>query len=404
MNISGKHKRLTDFWVAGINYRTTDTATRGKFSIDSIQYTQALCEARALGLTELFILSTCNRTEIYGFAQKPAELVSLIARQTPDAAVPFHEVAYIKNGREAVLHLFNVSAGLDSQLLGDYEIVGQVKAAVAHARRAGFIGTCLGRLVSSALQASKSIRSRTRLSNGTVSVAFAAVQYIKNSYGDLKDRNVLIIGAGEMGRSACKSLLEIISARQITVINRTAEKAIAFADAFKLEYAPIADIDRCIDAADIVLVATASPVPLVTKAQLTMPCEKLIIDLSVPNNVAPDISSLPGITLVNVDELSRIKDETLLQREAEVPLARLILDEQIADLEDWYGTHTILHVVQDKLCDLEESCAGERNPGTMTPGGQVHHIIASLAIKVKQENTIGCHCINAFNEYIGSRL
>jgi len=404
MNTSGKHKSLNDFWVAGINYRTTDTTIRGQFAIDPLQYIKALREASQRGLTELFILSTCNRTEIYGFASCSGDLAGLISRQTQQSAVLFQDLAYVKNGREAARHLFNVSAGLDSQLLGDYEIVGQVKAAVDHARKAGFIGTCLGRLVSSALQASKSIRTHTRLSNGTVSVAFAAVQYIRNHFPDLDDKKVLLIGTGEIGRSACKSLVSFIPSKNITVINRTEERAIAVAAEHRIQQVSFLEMDRCITASDIILVATNSPVPIVNKHQLAGLSGKLIIDFSVPNNVAPDVRSLSGMTLVDVDELSRIKDETLQQRAAEVPLATELINAHLQELEEWYGRHTILDVVKDKLCDLEVSGVGQEADGNSVPGERVHNIIASLAIKVKQEHTVGCHCITAFNEYIGSRL
>ncbi len=408
MSVTGKQRNIANFWVAGITYRTKDIATRSSFAVNGAQYSEALQLAAARGLKELFILSTCNRTEIYGYAPYVQDLTSLIAphHELPGTA-SFHDLAYIKNGPEAVRHLYRVAAGLDSQILGDYEIVGQVKAAVNHSRKAGFIGTYLDRLINCALQSAKAIRTRTRLSNGTVSVAFAAVQYIKAAIGEVRDQKVLLIGTGKIGRNACKSLVAGFPPRNITVLNRTEEKARALAAEFGLNHGAFASMDEQIRAADIILVATNADQPIITSRHLAAGSPKLIIDLSIPNNVAPSVATLPGITLVNVDELSKIKDETLQQREAEVPLAELIITEHMAELEDWYGTRRILHTVQDKLHELHTTYYDAGIPESPTArsgqsGKNVHSIIASLAVKVKQEPTVGCHCIAAFNEFIGT--
>ncbi len=409
MRVTGKKKNITDFWVAGITYRNTDVSTRSAYAINQAQYADILKLAQDRGVTRLFILSTCNRTEIYGFASQASELTSLIS---PHHAVPgvdsFHNLAYIKNGLEACRHLFSVAAGLDSQLLGDYEIVGQVKAAVNFSRKAGFIGPYLDRIVNCALQSAKAIRTNTRLSNGTVSVAYAAVQHMKSHYAEtLQDKKVLLVGTGKIGRNACKSLIACLPSQNITVINRTASKAVALAQEFGMQHAPFSGMQQQIDASDIVIVATNAELPIINAGHLSDTRERLVIDLSIPNNVAPEVHNLPHTTLINVDELSRIKDETLQAREAEVPLAEVILDTHLKELENWYGTRIILHTVEDKLKQLHTTYHNsspedyDYTPVTL-PGKNVHSIIASLAVRVKQENTVGCHCIAAMNEFIGT--
>ncbi|MBS1935889.1 MAG: glutamyl-tRNA reductase, partial [Bacteroidetes bacterium] len=162
---------ISKFFIAGINYKKTDAAVRGQFAISNEQYLQILSLAPSYGVHELFILSTCNRTEIYGFAENVSQLIDLLCTQTKSSKELFINSAYIKNGISAIEHLFNVAAGLDSQILGDYEIVGQIKQAVKFSKEQNFIGAFMERLFNCVLQSSKAIKNQTELSGGTVSVS-----------------------------------------------------------------------------------------------------------------------------------------------------------------------------------------------------------------------------------------
>ena len=179
---------ISGFHIVGINYKKTDAAIRGQFAISNEQYEKLLSLAPAYHLSELFILSTCNRTEIYGFADNARQLADLLCTATMGNREDFLDMAYIKRGAEAIEHLFLVSAGIDSQILGDYEIVGQIKQAVKFAREHNFVGPFLERLVNCVLQSSKAVKNQTELSGGTVSVSFAAIQYIRERYTDLTDK------------------------------------------------------------------------------------------------------------------------------------------------------------------------------------------------------------------------
>src|SRR5271170_173668 len=185
---------ISGFFVVGINYKKTDAAIRGQFAIGNEQYEKMLALAPSFNLTELFVLSTCNRTEIYGFADNSAHLAGLLCTQASGELGAFLEMAYIRKGVAAVTHLFEVGAGLDSQILGDYEIVGQIKQAVKFARDRQNIGPFLDRLVNCVLQASKAIKNQTALSGGTVSVSFAAIQYIRERISEPGNKNILVIG------------------------------------------------------------------------------------------------------------------------------------------------------------------------------------------------------------------
>src|SRR5205814_2905254 len=278
-------KNILKFWIVGINYKKADAATRGQFAIQNEQYANLLVNALANGLNEVFVLSTCNRTEIYGFADHSSQLVSLLCVHTTRTKETFLESSYIKNGKEAIEHLFNVSAGLDSQILGDYEIVGQIKTAVKLSKKLGCMNVLLERLINTVLQSSKAIKNQTELSGGTVSVSFAAVQYIREHVPNIADKKILLLGTGKIGKTTCKNLVHYLKTRNITLINRTVEKAAELAMELDLKYAPLTELSNYISQSDIILVATDSTEPTILFSHLEGQTDKLILDLSIPYNV-----------------------------------------------------------------------------------------------------------------------
>ncbi|MBS1660966.1 MAG: glutamyl-tRNA reductase, partial [Bacteroidetes bacterium] len=318
---------ISGFYVIGINYKKTDAAIRGQFAIGNEQYERILSLAPNYHLKELFVLSTCNRTEIYGFADDAVQLADLLCSETTGNRDSFMEMAYVKRGMEAVDHLFLVGAGIDSQILGDYEIVGQIKQAVKFARERQSIGASTERLVNCVLQASKSIKNQTGLSGGTVSVSFAAIQYIRENIADFSNKKILLVGTGKIGRNTCRNMVDYLSTHNIILINRTESKAAELAAEMGVFSAPISDIAEQAAAADIILVATNAEHPTLLRSHVEGHGDKLLIDLSIPCNVEESVTELPGVTLINVDELSKIKDETLQKREAEVPKAKAIIAE-----------------------------------------------------------------------------
>ncbi|HSB92473.1 MAG TPA: glutamyl-tRNA reductase, partial [Flavitalea sp.] len=278
-------QEISRFWVAGINYKKTDAAVRGQFAINEEQYSRVLNLAKKAGLQEVFVLSTCNRTEIYGLTPEVSILVDLLCSETQGEAETFRKLAYLKQGHAAINHLFDVGAGLDSQILGDYEIVGQIKNAVKFSRNEGCIGCFIERLVNGVLQASKNVKNQTSLSGGTVSVSFAAVQYIRENISNVASKRILLIGVGKIGRNTCKNLVDYLETTNIILINRTTDKAIELANELGIHYAPYSELSANIRSADIILVATNSTEPVVLRADLEGFEPKLIIDLSIPYNV-----------------------------------------------------------------------------------------------------------------------
>jgi glutamyl-tRNA reductase len=407
MHTNNKHN-IENFWVVGINYKKSDASVRGQFAISSEQYDRLLSLAPQYGLTDIFILSTCNRTEIYGSAANSTQLAELICSVTAGDAATFAEISYAKNGIAAMEHLYHVGAGLDSQILGDYEILGQIKKAVKHAKGHGFIGAFMERLINSVLQASKAIKTNTQLSGGTVSVSFAAVQYVKEYVAEIKDKKIVLIGAGKIGGITCRNLVDYLQNNNVTIVNRTEATAAELAKELNIHSAPFAALESELELADIIMVSTNAPEPVILKKHIDGKGKKLIIDLSVPCNVDIAAQQSKGITFVDVDMLSKIKDETLQKRKAEVPKAVAIIEEHIKEFKEWYAMRKhvpVLKEVKSKLKGIHIDPVLLSNAPLYMAEQAAHEekiqkVINSLATKMRESNTIGCNYIEAINNYI----
>lgn len=381
---------------------------RGMYAINTDQYNRILLNAHTYGVSSLFILSTCNRTEIYGFADNAEQLANLLCSETKGDAALFHRLAYIKNEKLAVMHLFNVAAGLDSQLLGDYEIVGQLKQAFKFAREHNFINNFLERLFNDVLRSSKSIKNETALSDGTISVSFAAVQYIKEHVPNFKDKKIMVVGTGKIGRNTCKNLVDYLGTRNITLINRTEEKAASLAMQLGVSYTPLGQIASYISSSDIIITATNAAQPFILYAQLQHEDEKLIIDLSVPHNVEERSGLLPNIKLVNVDELSKINDTSLEVRKMEIPKAKQIIITSVNEFMDWYHMRKNAPVLKAIKLKLNEM-VGSNNPEGISVAGQlqsvskdqlIQKVLNNTAGKMRADSQAGCYYIEAINEFM----
>jgi glutamyl-tRNA reductase len=402
-----KQERISGFWVAGISYKKADASIRGLFTISNNQYLQILQTAKAAGVPEFFILSTCNRTEIYGLASDADTLIGLLCSQNPDVQADFKKLSYIKCGADAVTHLLQVSAGLDSQILGDYEIVGQIKAAAKISKENGGIGPFMERLLNTALQASKAVKAGTCLSGGTVSVSFAAIQFIRN-IPNIADKKILMVGTGKIGRNTCKNLVDYLHTTNITLINRTIEKAQDIANELGLQCAPIQNLAAEANDADIIITSTNSPLPVIYASFFTGSKPRLIIDLSVPYDVDASVKSLDFIRLLNVDELSKMKDETLQKRMAQVPQANAIIAAHVEEFVSWCNMR--MHVpalvsLKSKLQQIDISHLGGCPAvlTTVTPDikeQKIKKVIKTTAVKMRSQERHGCSFIQAINDFM----
>ncbi len=402
---------ISKFFVAGISYKKTDASVRGAFAISDEQYRSILESAPSFGLNELLILSTCNRTEIYGLAEDVSQLIQLLCSQVAGSSEQFSELAYIKKGTEAIEHLFFVGAGLDSQILGDYEIIGQLKRAAKLSKEQNFIHSFMERLVNAVIQSSKTIKNQTAISGGTVSVSFAAIQCIRKKITDFSNRKILLLGTGKIGRNTCKNMVDYLETHQITLINRSPEKARRLATELNVKYAMIDELQAHIHASDIILVATNASEPTISYTDLVNTGNKLIIDLSIPYNVDPSAATLDNITLVNVDELSKLKDETLQKREAEVPKAKQIIAEHLDAFIEWCEMRKhvpVLKAVKIKLGEIHSSPLFSSPTYTIQPAAgveseeKIQRVINGMAHKMRRHNQQGCHFIEAIHEFISA--
>lgn len=399
---------LSRFFLAGISYKKADAETRGAFAISHEQYGHILEQVSSSPVDGLFIISTCNRTEIYGVAQNESQLVKLLCDHTRGDEKTFRELAYIKKGMEAVMHLFHVGAGLDSQILGDYEIVGQLKQAVKFSKENNGMNGFLERLVNGVLQASKEIKNETKLSTGSVSVSFSAIQYIRQNVKDYGNKRVLLFGTGKIGKNTCKNMVDYLGNSNITLINRTEEKAKSLAQELNLNCAPLTDLAKEISCSDIILVATGAEHPTVLKSHFESRQQKLIIDLSIPYNVEPGVRELVGIQLISVDQISQMKDNIVKNREAEVPKVQKIIAHHALAFSEWLQMRQhapALKALKNILHSIAVAHAKElSNPETRCPyisaEQQIRQIINKTAENMRTQNQQGCHQIHAISEFV----
>ena len=351
----------TSFYAIGLSYKKADATIRGKFSLDSKAKSTILIQAEAEGIESLIVTSTCNRTEIYGFANHPYELIKLLCENSNGTVEEFQEVAYIYKNQEAVNHMFRVGTGLDSQILGDFEIISQLKIAFNESKSNGLVNSFMERLINSVIQASKKIKTDTEISSGATSVSFASVQYIIKNVVDIANKNILLFGTGKIGRNTCENLVKHTKHEQITLINRTKDKAEKLAQKLDLVVKDYADLQLELQKADIVVVATGAQNPTIDKAILNLKKPLLILDLSIPKNVHENVIDVEGVTLIHLDHLSQITDETLENRKLQIPAAETIIEEINVEFTEWTKNRKFAPTIQalkEKLNAIKE---GELN-------------------------------------------
>jgi glutamyl-tRNA reductase len=323
------------FYVVGISHKKADAQLRGKFSLDNESKTKLLQQAKSIGIDSLVATSTCNRTEIYGFVRHPFELIKLLCDITEGNVQDFQSAAYTYKSSDAIHHMFRVGAGLDSQILGDFEIISQLKLSAKISKKHGVLNAFLERLINAVIQASKRIKTETKLSSGATSVSFASVQYIKKTIQDISSKNILLFGTGKIGRNTCENLIKHTKNKHLTLINRTRDKADKIAGKFKVLVKDYSQLQEEIGKSDVLIVATGAQNPTVDKYLIQNKNPLLILDLSIPKNVNENVTELPMVSLVHLDRLSQMTDETLETRKQFIPVAETIIAEIKTDFESW---------------------------------------------------------------------
>lgn len=340
------------FYAVGLSYRKADAETRGKFSLDADSKQALLLQAKQEGISSLIVTSTCNRTEIYGFAQHPFQLIKLLCDNSRGTVEEFQRAAFVYKNNEAINHVFRVGTGLDSQILGDFEIISQLKQSFTESKNYGLTNSFTERFVNSVIQASKRVKNETELSSGATSVSFASVQYIMNNVQDLHNKNILLFGTGKIGRNTCENLVKHTKNDHIVLINRTREKAEKVAGKFNLVVKDYDLLPLEVPKADVLVVATGAQMPTIDKDMMVLNKPLLILDLSVPKNVNPNVLDLPNVTLIHLDDLSKITDGTLENRKKHIPAAEAIIEDAMEEFTEWTNARKFaptINALKEKL-------------------------------------------------------
>lgn len=336
----------SSFYTIGLSYQKADAIVRGKFSLDDTATDTLLSQALALGIDGLIVTSTCNRTELHGFAQHPFQLIKLLCDNTIGSVEEFQEVAYVYKNNDAISHLFRVGTGLDSQILGDFEIISQLRSGFNRSKKVGIANPFLERLTNSVIQASKRIKNETEISSGATSVAFASVRYILKNVPDISEKNILLFGTGKIGRNTCENLIKHTKNNHITLVNRTKNKAEKIAGKFNLLVKDYGDLQTEIRTTDVLIVATGAQSPTISKELIYTKKPLLILDLSIPKNVSDDVLELENVTVIHLDHLSQMTDDTLARRKQFVPHAESIIEDVKHDFIQWLETRKFAPVIK----------------------------------------------------------
>jgi glutamyl-tRNA reductase len=334
-----------ELMALGVSHKTAPVAVRERLALPEGRATAVLAELRAHErVHEAVALSTCNRTELYMVASDPVEAESaalaVLSRQAEIRPTELTESLYSLRGSDAVRHLFEVAAGLDSMIVGEAEIQGQVKRAYELALVEGATGPVANRLFREALGAGKRVRSETGVGRSRLSVSSVAVELAADILGDLAHRRVLVVGAGENGEVTARALRER-GVHTVFVANRHYDRAIGLAQRFEGTAVRFDDLPAELARADIVVSCTASPHQILGRDEIeqTLPdrCERplVLIDIAVPRDVDPSVRDLPGIVLFDMDDLQRVAAQNRSVREAEAARARTLVDDEVIRFERW---------------------------------------------------------------------
>lgn len=334
-------------FLFGASHHTTPIELREKLALTSEKmeyFCGSLTDLR--GLREYAILNTCNRVEFYGVAEDEATLLKLQAQFCQFQGFSLDEFNAIRQhaqGSGVVQHLVEVASGLDSQMLGETEILGQVKAAYAAAQRRQSVGPILNRLFQKSFQHAKYVRTNTGITEGQISVANVAVDLAQKIFGELSKTRILLVGAGDIGEKTAKAF-QSRGAASLTVSSRTLERAVELAQTYGALAIPFENVPHYLSEYDVVVCSTAAPAAVVTESDAQAAMKKrraqplFFIDLAMPRDVDPAVRSIDNVFVYNLDDLAKIAEENRAARELEVAQARQIVRDKVDALWSQLGS------------------------------------------------------------------
>jgi glutamyl-tRNA reductase len=332
--------------VIGLNHKTAPIATRERLAFQENGIEEALTQVTTLSsLKENMILSTCNRVEIFAVARETekafSDLKDFLSRHRGLPIKEFEKNLYLLTGEEAVRHIFRVASSLDSMVVGEPQILGQIKSAYNMATEAKTSGLILHRLLHRAFHVAKRVRTETKIGNSAVSVSFVAVELAKKIFGTLEKKSVLLIGAGEMCELAARHLISG-GIEKVLVTNRTYERAVALAKEFGGEPVSFEEILRGLRTVDIVISATDSPQYLLRHEEVAKVIKDrkqrpiFFIDIADPRDIEPKVGGIENVYLYNIDDLQKVAYDNIQDREKEAQKAEALVQEEVVKFVNWY--------------------------------------------------------------------
>jgi glutamyl-tRNA reductase len=353
--------------LVGLNYRTAPVEVRERISVPEEELNRYLKTLQGLpSLTEGFILSTCNRVEICAAARDPGkgvdEIKGFLALQHHVPLSDFEDNLYVFQGEELVRHIFRVAASLDSMVVGEPQILGQIKEAYRSAHASGTTGTLLNKLFHKAFFVAKRVRTETSIGNRAVSVSFVAVELAKRIFASLEDREVLIVGAGEMCELAAQHLVRE-GVKRVLVTNRTWERAMELAERFRGEAIPFSELPHALLRADIVISSTGSPGFIVKKEEVSDIIRKrknsplFFIDIAVPRDIDPQVNTIDNVYLYDIDDLQEVAESNIKDRQQEACKAEAIVAIEVEKFCRWYESLEVVPTIvslQEKMEKMRE--------------------------------------------------
>jgi len=349
--------------LAGVNHRTAPVELREKLAYRSEDVPVALLELQARGAKEAMILSTCNRVE---FAAAIAEdgaieplIESALAGRTGLASEELRPHIYVFEDRAAIQHLFRVAASLDSMIVGEPQILGQLKQAFAQARECGATGSLLNAVLTRAFSVAKRIRTETEIGVNAVSVSYAAVELAREIFGALNKKTVLIIGAGKMSEGAARHLLRA-GASDVLITNRTPERAAELAKVFRGEAIPYEEFAQRLPEVDIVITSSAAPGFVLTREMVKRAIDArksqpmFLIDIAVPRNIEPAVEQLEHAFLYDIDDLQRLTEINMRARRGVAQEAENIVAEEVTRLEERLREREVAPTIASLQEELEQ--------------------------------------------------
>jgi len=374
----------------GINHKTASVSLREQIAFSPDQMVAALQQLKSLsGASEAVVVSTCNRTELYCHKIQAQQLIEWLQRFHNVDRIALENSLYLHQGVDAVSHLMRVACGLDSLVLGEPQILGQIKQAYSTAKAAGSISQTLDKLFQRTFSVAKKVRTETDIGANAVSVAFAAVSLAKQIFGDFSQTNVLLIGAGETVELVSKHLTEA-GVTKITVANRTLAKAQAMAQEFNGSGITLAQIPQHLAHADVVISSTASTLPILGKGMVEQATSSrrhqpmLLIDIAVPRDIESQVGELDDVYLYTVDDLQGIVEQNMASRRAAADEAEIIAKEQAIEFMAWtQSLQSVDHIKQYRVQSLStKDELLEKALAKLAQGGDADKVLIELANKL----------------------